>query len=71
MSSKETILSDKAILLDINGYIQQQGLTVATSECEEDGLLYRIGNTLHMDRDVIVGDDRLTLLASGVEVLLR
>lgn len=70
MNLTENILTTSATFLDRNGYIQQRGLTVATFECPEDGLFYRIGNTLHMDRDVIVGDDRLTLLASGIEVLL-
>ena len=69
MNKPETI-STSAIVLNVDGYEENRGVTVLKLNCEEDGLQYKIGATWHLDRDVFNCQDRLILLASGQTVIL-
>lgn len=68
--NKPEIISNSAIILNINGYEENRGVTVLKLNCEEDGLQYKVGHAWHLDRDVFDWHDRLFLLASGQTVIL-
>ena len=68
--NKPEVISTNAIILNKEGYEENRGVTVLKLNCEEDGLMYKVGDAWHLDRDVFDCDDRLFLLASGQDVIL-
>lgn len=64
-------LSTKAIILDKNGYIETRGVKVLKLDCEEDGTMYKINDSWHLERDLIITNDRIHLLSCGKDVLIE
>lgn len=68
--NKPEVISESAIVLNINGFEENRGVTVLKLECEEDGVMYKVGHSWHLERDVVVTDDRLHLLCNAKDVIL-
>ncbi len=68
--NKTEVISNSATVINSNGYIENNGVTVLKLECEQDGVMYKVGHSWHLDRDVVVTDDRLHLLCNAKDVIL-
>ena len=68
--NKPEVISNSATVINPNGYIENKGVTVLKLVCEEDGVMYKVGHSWHLDRDVVVTDDRLHLLCNAKDVIL-
>ena len=68
--NKPEVISTNATVINREGYIENNGVTVLRLACEEDGIMYKVGHSWHLDRDVVVADDRLHLLCNAKDVIL-
>jgi len=68
--NKPEVISNSATVINPDGYIENKGVTVLKLVCEEDGVMYKVGHSWHLDSDVIVTDDRLHLLCNAKDVIL-
>lgn len=68
--NKPKVISTSATVISPEGYIENNGVTVLKLVCEEDGVMYKVGHSWHLDCDVIISDDRLHLLCNAKDVIL-
>lgn len=68
--NKPEVISNNATVINQDGYIENKGVTVLRLVCEEDGVMYKVGHSWHLDRDVVVNDDCLHLLCNAKDVIL-
>lgn len=68
--NKPEVISNSATVINPDGYIENNGVTVLKLVCDEDGVMYKVGHSWHLDSDVIVTDDRLHLLCNAKDVIL-